>query len=172
MTARLLVAVLLALVSVWVMPAPASACSCRAATDAEHAERATVIFTGTVIDDQQGEPRTLTFSVDRVYKGRVTATQVVSTAGSTASCGLSVNGAGPYLVYAQQEQTGLTAGLCDGSGSGPAPASLGPGQPPQADPTRADPGPGAGFWVPLIGLALAASAAAVIGVPLLRRRPG
>ena len=171
MTARLLVAVLLALATLWVLPAPASACDCSVATDVEYLAGAEVVFTGTVIDDQQGEPRTLTFRVDRVYKGQATTTQVVSTAQNEASCGLELRGADPFVIYADQGQTGLTANLCGGSRAGEAPASLGLGQPPQPDPTRNDPGPGAGYWIPVIGLALAATAAGVVGWSLIRRRP-
>lgn len=166
-----LATVLLALAATWLTPGPAYACSCAALSDAQYAEGADTIFTGTVADDQQGMPRTLTFTVDRVYKGAVQTTQVVTTAGSGSSCGLEISGAGPFLVYAQQGQTGLTAGLCGGTGPGPAPASLGLGQPPRPDPTRTDPGPGAGYWIPVIGLALAASAAGLVGWSLIRRQP-
>jgi hypothetical protein len=170
-TARLLVVVLLALATLWVLPAPASACSCQPASDVEHAQGADVIFTGTVVDDQQGEPRTLTFRVERVYKGRTTTTQIVSSAGTTASCGLDISGAGPFLVYAQQEQTGLAASLCGGTGLGPVPADLGQGRPPEADPSRPGEGPATGAWIPVVGFVLAASAAGLVGWALIRRRP-
>lgn len=171
MIARLLVAVLLALATLWVLPAPASACDCTALTEAEHAANANVVFTGTIIDDQQGEPRTLTFRVDRVYRGEAITTQTVTTAGTGGACGLSIDGAGPYLVFARAEQTGLAADQCGGTRLGSAPAGLGLGQPPQPDPTRTDPGPAAGYWIPVIGLALAATAAGVVGLSLFRRRP-
>jgi hypothetical protein len=60
--------------------------------------------------------------VDRVYKGQATSTQVVTTHSSGASCGLEISGPGPFLVFADQEQSGLTANLCGGTRAGAAPA--------------------------------------------------
>lgn len=177
MTRRLLVALLMVLGGVWVLPAPAYACSCAQATDAEHVQRAEVVFTGAVtantVDDKT-QIRTLTFRVDRVYKGTATATQVVTTAQFGASCGLELTGEGPFLVFADQEGTGLTANSCGGTRVGSAPASLGAGQPPAGGPSsaaRPDAAPPAnrGTWVPLVALILAASAAAVVGLSLIRR---
>ena len=170
--ALLLAAVLLALTALWATPAPAYACSCVESTDAEHAARADAIFTGSVTDDRvdEGEQtRTITFAVDRVYKNAaVTATQVVTSHSSGAACGLEISGPGPFLVFAEQELSGLTANLCGGTRAGPAPVSLGSGEAPRPDsaPTALT-----GRWVPLVGLFLAATAAAVIGVSLIRQRP-
>ena len=173
--ALLLAAVLLALATAWATPAPAYACSCAASSEAELAAQADVIFTGTVADDQRDEStqtRTLTFTVNRVYQGRATSTHVVTTASSGASCGLDISGPGPYVVFAAEQQSGLTADLCGGTRAGPAPASLGPGQAPLADPSpSADPAaadPMRGRWVPLVGIILAASAAAVVALSLWR----
>ena len=91
--ALLLAAVLLALGALWASPAPASACSCAPASDDEYAANAAAIFTGTLVENQVDEPaqtRTLTFTVDRVFKGQVTATQVVTSHASGASCGVEL----------------------------------------------------------------------------------
>lgn len=177
-------AVLVALGVTWLTPAPASACSCVSQSPEQQAAAAQVIFAGTVTGRQSTDPtappRTVTFAVSRVYKGAARATEVVATEASTASCGLSITGAGPYVIYAQQRGETLTAGLCDGSRSGSAPAGLGPGAPPQPDPLpptavptakQGGPPPGSGMWVPRVGLVLAAGAAVLIGVALLRPRP-
>jgi hypothetical protein len=173
--ALLLAAMLLALTAAWATPAPAYACSCAESSEAELTAQADVIFTGTVGDDQIDEgtkTRTLFFTVDRVYKGRATRTQVVATASAGGSCGLEIRGAGPFLVFADAKQAGLTADLCGGTRAGPAPAGLGPGRAPLADPTpSADPAaadPLRGRWVPLVGIILAVSAGAVVALSLRR----
>jgi hypothetical protein len=168
--ALVLAAVLLALSALWATPAPAYACSCAGASDDQLAANADVIFTGTVTDDQvdEGEQtRTLTFTVDRVFKGQATATQVVTTHASGASCGLEISGPGPFLVFADQEQSGLTANLCGGTRAGSAPAGMGAGQAPLVD---AAPDKQMGRWVPLVGMILAAAAATVVGLSLVRGR--
>lgn len=172
MTARLLVAVLLALATLWVLPAPAYACTCATATDATYLQQADVVFSGTVTSegvDPRSGGRTITFDVDRVFKGVATATQVITP--PSDSCSTAVERPGRYVVFAVQQGVVLSERGCGGSRPGPAPASLGLGQPPQPDPTRADPGPGAGKLIPVIGLALAAGAAGVVGWSLIRRRP-
>ena len=94
---------------------------------------------------------------------------------SGGACGPDLSGPGPFLVYATQEP-GLLANLCGGTRAGPAPASLGAGQPPEADPVspsteRRGPPAFTGRWVPLVGLFLAATAAAIVGLSLIRREP-
>jgi hypothetical protein len=183
--ALLLAGVLLALSSWWAGPAPAYACSCASATDAQHVAEAAAIFTGTLVADQvdqRNQTRSLTFAVARVFKGQVTATQVVTSASSGGSCGVQLTGPGPFVVFAQAEPTGLTADLCGGTRSGSAPAGLGPGQAPlpnpaarpdSASPSAAPPdaeNPRAGSWVPLVGFILALTAAAVVGLSLVRPR--
>ena len=121
--------------------------------------------------------RAVTFRVDRVYKGSATVTQVVTTHWDTQGCGIEFSGENPpFTVFARQEQAGLTADSCGGTVFGSVPANLGPGQPPLADPVPADAerrGPPAftGRWVPLVGLFLAATAAAIVGRSLVHRRP-
>ena len=169
-TALALAALLLALVAAWATPAPAYACSCGGSPEAELAQHAEVIFTGTVVADETNQwrqTRTFTVAVDRVYKGEATATQVVSTHASGASCGLEISGPGPFLIFADREGSTLTANLCGGTRAGSAPASMGAGHAPLPD---AVPDARMGRWMPLVGLVLAATAAAVVGVSLIRRR--
>jgi len=117
----------------WAASTPAYACSCVQQGPADQINRADVIFTGTVASEEsRGTTRRLTFTVDRVYKGSATATQVVETNSSGASCGLEISGPGPFVVFAQAGggRTALTANLCGGTTDQPAPASLGAGSPP------------------------------------------
>jgi len=169
-----LAAVLLALTAAWARPAPAYACSCAyPPDDPELVRLAEVIFTGTVAADrvdERAQTRTLTFTVDRVYKGRATRTQVVTTHSSGASCGLETSGPGPFLVFADQEQSGLTANLCGGTRAGPAPASLGPGQAPLADAALPPEDSRRGRWLPLVGFLLAVAGSGLVGWALVRRR--
>lgn len=176
MSARLLVGVLLVLAAVWVLPAPAYACSCAGGSDVEHAARADVVFTGTVIDDQQDERavQTVTFAVERVFKGEAEAVQIVVNP-MGGMCGFETSGSGPLVVFADRDQSTLTSNLCSGTRFGSAPAGLGTGQPPDGVPgsdRRPDAAPPAnrGTGVPLVALILAASAAAVVGLSLVRRR--
>jgi hypothetical protein len=168
-----LAAVLLALTALWATPPPAYACSCAGASEEQHAANADVIFTGTVAADAVDQPsqtRTLTFTVNRVYKGQAASTQLISTHSSGASCGLEISGPGPFLVFADQERSGLTANLCGGTRAGAAPDSLGPGRAPPAD-SAAPPGDSRrGMWVPLVALILALSGGTVVGLSLARRR--
>ncbi|GAA5129225.1 hypothetical protein [Haloechinothrix salitolerans] len=121
--------------------APALACTCAPMTDAEFADSADVIFAGTLLDrrepDQGGtvsstDPVTLTFAVSEVYKGQVGTMTQVRTARSGASCGLEIDGEGPFLVFTQFGKKGLTASLCGGTRDLPetVPAVIGEGRPP------------------------------------------
>jgi hypothetical protein len=179
--ALLLAAALLAPSALWASSTPAYACSCAAASDDRYAADAAAIFTGTLVEDRVDEPaqtRTLTFAVDRVYKGQATATQVVTSRASGGSCPVEITGSGPFLVFAQAEPTGLTVDLCGGTRSGSAPASLGAGRVPLPNPASPSAGPATeedprnGRWVPLVAFILALTAAAVVGLSLVRRRPG
>ncbi|HLL61722.1 MAG TPA: hypothetical protein VK401_01645 [Propionibacteriaceae bacterium] len=167
------VAVLLALTALWATPPPAYACSCVGASEEQHAASADVIFTGTVAADavdQRSRTRTLTFTVDRVYKGQASSTQLVTTSSSGASCGLEISGRGPFLVFADQQGSGLTADLCGGTRAGAAPASLGPGQAPPADSEARRDDSRRGTWIPLLALILALGGGTVVGLSLVRRR--
>lgn len=128
----------------WVAPPAAYACSCAySADDPRLRQLATVIFTGTIVEDTtRWSTRTLVFAVDRVYKGEAYARQVVRTDAEPASCGLEIAGPGTFLVLARSTSPGgsLRADLCGGTRAGPAPAELGAGTPPlPAPPDRAVP---------------------------------
>lgn len=115
---------------------PAYACTCTVRSDDQLLSGADVVFTGTITaDDSQDRTRLITFAVDRVYKGSATTTQIVQTDATGGSCGLGLGGPGEFLVLAQAGggRQFLTADLCGGSRTGPAPATLGPGNPPQPD---------------------------------------
>lgn len=131
---------------------PAAACSCMAASDAAAFDGSAAVFTATSADRREPsrgrtwsstDPVRIVFDVDRVYKGRVHATQSIVTAMSGASCGMELYGSGPYLVFAYQDPTddGILDGefassLCSGNrtvtAADPVPASFGVGRPPLA----------------------------------------
>lgn len=194
MRALRLLAVLVLVVAggLLVTPAPAYACSCAfPRTDPRLVEMADVIFTGQIIKDRSsGQVRTLTFAVDRVYKGSAEVAEEVSTHVSGASCGLEIGGSGTFLVYATGSSPQRKANLCGGTRPGPAPASLGPGNAPAggpsspvntANPTEtgspnggSDSGGGSGALtvgstVALGAIALGAGALAAGAVVLIRR---
>ena len=140
-----LAGVLLALVAVWLTPASAYACSCVTDSEPELVRTAEVIFTGTVADDRSlGDTRTYTFTVDRVFRGQVLATQTVRTHTQGPACGLDLEGPGPYLVLGYLRDGVLLANSCGGTRAGAPPAELGAGYPPQpgfgADGGDVDPG--------------------------------
>jgi hypothetical protein len=173
-TARVLGALLLALAGIWVLPSSAYACSCvYAQQDPELVRRAEVIFTGTLIRDQSfDQTRTLTFAVERVYKGQATATQEIKTRADSAACGLELAGSGPFLIQAGSHPDWpgqVSADLCGGSRAAPAPASLGAGYPP-----RPNPPPTGLTWTPTSGTATLVIGVAFLGIALLivRRRSG
>ena len=132
-------------------------------------ERAEVIFTGTVVKNRTfGQTRTLTFTVDRVFKGMAYATQSVTTASQGPSCGLELNRPGPFVVFASR--TGSTrhpleANSCGGTRAVPVTDELGPGQAPIAGRSRTG-------GLPWVGPAAAGVAllGASIGFAVLRRQ--
>lgn len=120
------VAALSAVAGVVGLATSAYACTCAPASEAEYFRLADVVFTGTLIDRQEppsrpvmssGDPATLTFEVSRVHKGEAQRRQQVETAMSGGSCGLEIEGSGPFLVFADhaQDRSTLTASLCGGT---------------------------------------------------------
>ena len=95
--------------------------------------RADAVFVGDWIETLPGgvvpppasdDPQRLIFEVSDVYKGEVYARQSVVTAVDGASCGLELQGDGPFLVFGRTttsrfepgiEDGELAADLCDGS---------------------------------------------------------
>lgn len=130
---------LLGLAAIWLPASRAYACECSDASDAEHIDQADVIFTGQIVGDEADtRQRTLTFAVDRVYKGDAVGRQVIRTERDGAACGLEIAGPGSFVVFAHIEggrPDELRANLCGGTRYGPAPASLGEGGPPQSGPS-------------------------------------
>jgi hypothetical protein len=113
----------------WVVAPSALACSCVPATAAEQLERADVVFVGTLVSREvvhpapgvvsSDDPAVHVFAVDAVLTGTVGPSQEVVSADSSASCGLDLQGDGPFLVYAAYLPGGpagqLTATLCGGT---------------------------------------------------------
>ena len=102
----------------------AQACSCVQATPAESADRAELIFLGTVGETaltnrgrtvSSADPVRVTFDVQTVYKGEADATLTLETARDSASCGYAFQVGGSYLVYARAVDGKLTTDLCSGT---------------------------------------------------------
>ncbi len=173
------------LVTGWVLPAPASACSCAGEPLAGQVARADAVFTGRLLSREVGggsssaDPALHVFAVDTVWKGSVAAEQGVVSAASGASCGLELSGDGPFLVLATRsaelDEGQLAADLCGGTA---------PWEPELADELQAatgsdgsaGPQPGAAGTEPaggvrVWGLAAGAVAAGLVaGLVLFRRR--
>ena len=166
-----LLALLLAVLGSVALAPPAAACSCvTTAEDPALFDRAAVVFLGSVVDDRsRGRTRTLTFAVERVYKGAATSLQQVRTDVEPASCGLELAGTGPFLVQARDDTRGLVADLCGGTRPTVRPAGTQNGYPPL--PGGGPPADGAGTGL-AAGAALVVVVAASALVVLLRRRSG
>ena len=105
-------------------PAAAHACSCVGGDVAAYAERADVVFTGTLVEVtppparlfwSSGDPATYSFDVERVHQGEVGPSTEVRSAVSGASCGLEGMKTGSrYVVFATLDD-GLWANLCGGT---------------------------------------------------------
>ncbi len=175
--------------------APASACSCVSTTDEAAFDQADVVFVGTVTDrvtpgdgTSGADDSTWQFSVTRLFKGDAPAAADVVTSGSGGSCGLELQGSGPFLVFASlRNRDQLTSGLCSGSrpitadvpaafGSGRSPSSA--DSPPTTVTTLTTPavpaavetdGANAGWWV---AGALALGALLLAGMVVGLRRRG
>ena len=170
--------------------APASACSCVGVSDDEAFARADAVFVGDWIETLPGgavppaasaDPQRLIFEVSGVYKGEVYARQSVVTAVDGGSCGLELQGDGPFLVFGRTaasrgepgiEDGELAAGLCDGSrtiADRSVPVSFGAPAAPNEGSSPIGGGDGVGAIVAMVvGGALAG--AAVLGVRALRAR--
>ena len=122
---RLVLAALLTAAGlVLLTPASAHACSCVGGDVAAYADRADVVFTGTLVEVtppperlfwSSGDPATYSFDVDRVHQGEVGPSTEVRSAVSGASCGLEGMQTGSrYVVFATLDD-GLWANLCGGT---------------------------------------------------------
>jgi hypothetical protein len=127
--------------SLWLLgPAapPAGACSCAETNDEELFARADAVFVGQVLDYEppppaevmsSGDPATWTLGVTEVYKGEVTAVQEIVSAVESATCGVRLDGADEFLVFANlgDGPVPITAGQYWASScSGTRPADLQP----------------------------------------------
>lgn len=133
------------LLLVTVTARPAAACSCMAGlSEPERAARADAIFVGTLVGDGRADPSAtaptarsspfpvpppvvFTFEVSQVYKGAVGQRQeIVTPGGGGPGCGgfgFGLQGAGPFLVFADQASNAMYqvgpgrygSSLCSGS---------------------------------------------------------
>jgi|GEM_PF-1201903 len=103
------------------MPKPAEACSCMMPPGpAEEMERQEVVFSGEVTEiaepeviESSGDPVTITFDIDTVWKGEIGAQAEVQTAYSSATCGYYFELGQSYLVYGSTNEDGQTwVNLC------------------------------------------------------------
>jgi hypothetical protein len=112
---------------------PAHACSCVSKTDAAAFAAADAVFVGRVVGKKVPKTSTSspdaasvwTFRVQDVYKGRVSPTQIVISASSSASCGLTLPRHVPILVFGNDRSSSrvppipkkhqLQANLCGGT---------------------------------------------------------
>ena len=188
-----LVVLLLCAAAVLAGPAgPAQACSCVENDPVAHFQRADAVFIGTLVDRtvshpdfpaiSSADPARHVFAVERVLKGEVHERQAVVSPDSGASCGLELEGDGPFAVFAQRDGDGYRARLC--GGSGPLTPDLQATLEELADPATGAPptgvlrpgsSPEAGWWTSGRTGMTAAAAALVLtsaGVLTLRRRRG
>ncbi|MFB5678256.1 hypothetical protein ACE3NQ_16650 [Paenibacillus terreus] len=105
-------------------PSVVYACSCAEPPSPEEARaQSTAVFSGKAVSLKQrtalivssGDPVKVTFQVNRVWKGNIGSTTVVTTAMSSESCGYEFTEGQQYLVYARNDQFSgvLRTTLCD-----------------------------------------------------------
>lgn len=113
LTARVLLIVLTAVVmTAWSQISPAYACSCVGRSVSENFTAADAIFVGR-LDSRtvshrlpnvsSDDPALHVFAVQTVYKGEVREKQGVVSASDGASCGLELQGDGPFMVFASRD---------------------------------------------------------------------
>jgi hypothetical protein len=125
---RLLIIALTASLALAINATPAAACTCEMQTSVRHAARADVVFTGRLLEIDEGvrgvvrstmDPVTYRFEVARVYKGAVPQNASVVSPADGASCGLEgMNVGARYTVFAQADAGSLRSGLCGGTHAG------------------------------------------------------
>lgn len=93
---------------------PAFACSCLPVESAQAGmDMSDAVFQGTVEDVTRGQMNNeVTFAVSSSWKGDGAEELKVTTARDSAACGINFEVGKEYLVYADQGEDGLTAGLC------------------------------------------------------------
>lgn len=173
-------------------PGMACACSCAGLTARQAFEHADAVFIGRVVGrdverstwpfSSSNDPAVWTFEVTKVYKGEVRQRQEVVTPAFGASCGLELQGSGPFAVYATHDAVDympapgegqLAAHLCNGTGPVTAEVRRMLDQVPATDPIPTPEGRGQGW--PVVGLGIAAGvavlAAGAFWLWRRRRRP-
>ncbi len=111
------IAIIVLAAALWLMAdaEPANACSCaRPGSPIEALANADAVFAGKAIAVQlltntnsSADPVTVSFDVDRVWKGRRQDTIVIKTVRSGISCGYEFEEGRRYIVYAYDGETGL-----------------------------------------------------------------
>lgn len=121
---RMVAALVVVAVMTAVQPACVFACSCIAPPPPDEAmANSTAVFAGQVTEivapaDLGGSnPVVVTFAVSQGWKGAEQTTIVVSTTGSSASCGFEFVKGQEYLVYATESEGRLQTGLCSRTAS-------------------------------------------------------
>lgn len=115
---RLVLALTVVFAAVGATPGTAHACSCFVPDWPEYADEATVIFVGQQIvrvvhDEFVDDGATLTFHVDRVYKGEAGPLIAVRThAQGEAACGLDLDGQGDVGVAVFNRRGYLSIDFC------------------------------------------------------------
>jgi hypothetical protein len=125
-TAALLVLGLLT--ALFVVGGPAGrayACSCAESSPADAYADADAVFTGRLVQRSvdhpdwptvsSADPARHVFDVEVVLKGTAHHRQAVFSSADGASCGLELDGEGPFVVFAQQVEDRYRADLCGGT---------------------------------------------------------
>lgn len=125
--ARGLAALVLALTGlVLATEAPAFACRCTTPTAEQQVNRADAVFVGTVEASRsvsQGRSYDYSVRVDRIYKGDVNPTVVVTSAARPTECGLGkVRDGTTYVLFVAGDGSPYSANSCGGSGEATAAA--------------------------------------------------
>ena len=157
----------------------AFACSCLPpGPPGDELARSAAVFAGKVVGldvpagvNSGADPVRVTFQISQVWKGTASPNLVVTTAQSSASCGVAFEQGQDYLVYAAGTDDALTASLCSRTGTLSAAsedlAALGPGKlPAGTPPMRSTPAPSD---LPVVGTDGVAGHAAVyllVGIAL------
>ena len=134
LTARALLVVLTAvLMTAWSQTSAAYACSCASIPISESFKAADAVFVGRLVSRtvshpdlpnvSSADPALHVFAVQSVYKGEVRERQGVVSANGGDSCGLELQGDGPFMVFASQKGAiavspapgQYAAGLCTGT---------------------------------------------------------
>ena len=130
-----LLPLLLFVVSLLGVAAPAGACSCALLEPNQLLEFAPTAFVGTVtevaVTGRGGGSVAYTFEVETVLAGEVPSVVDVTTAGNSAACGFEAALGTRMAVFAVDEGNGvLSSGLCSTTDADLAIKALGPGTPP------------------------------------------